>query len=75
MLRSSQATDNTSPWSVLLNRRFSSAHDQVDNEPAISTGEVYPSSYLPAMKALWLDDGVQQCYSRAHEFALQENMP
>jgi len=47
----------------------------VDNEPPINTGEPFPPNYLNALKTLWSDEGVQACYSRAHEWALQENLP
>ena len=54
------------------NRRYIS---MVDSEPAINTGENFPPRYLEALRALWQDKGVQACYERQHEFALQENMP
>ncbi|ORX38624.1 putative heterotrimeric G-protein GTPase [Kockovaella imperatae] len=47
----------------------------VDQEPAINTGEPFPARYLEALRALWSDEQVQACYARAHEFALQENIP
>ncbi|KAL7423443.1 hypothetical protein Q5752_001023 [Cryptotrichosporon argae] len=54
------------------NRRFISL---VDNEVPINTGEAFPVRYLEALKSLWHDEQVQDCYRRAHEYALQENMP
>ncbi|WVR07406.1 hypothetical protein IAU60_004447 [Kwoniella sp. DSM 27419] len=53
------------------NRRFISL---VDSEPPINSGEPYPAKYLPALKALWADPNVQECYRRGNEFALAENM-
>lgn len=47
----------------------------VDMEPPINTGEPFPMEYKPALQALWDDEGVQKCWSRAYEYALQENMP
>jgi guanine nucleotide-binding protein subunit alpha len=46
----------------------------VDSEPAINTGRPFPIHYLEALRALWADPQVQEVYSRAHEFALQENL-
>ncbi|WVN90178.1 uncharacterized protein L203_105414 [Cryptococcus depauperatus CBS 7841] len=54
------------------NRRYISL---VDAEPPINTHEPYPPKYLVALKSLWKDPGVQQCYNRGNEFALAENMP
>nr|ODN98846.1 guanine nucleotide-binding protein G(o) subunit alpha [Cryptococcus depauperatus CBS 7855] len=53
------------------NRRYISL---VDAEPPINTHEPYPPKYLVALKSLWKDPGVQQCYNRGNEFALAENM-
>ena len=47
----------------------------VDQEPPVNTGDPFPPQYLDALRALWKDDQVQACYSRAHEYALQENIP
>lgn len=47
----------------------------VDNEPPINTGEPFPLEYKPALEALWKDEGVQGCWAKAYEYALQENMP
>ncbi|WWC90831.1 uncharacterized protein L201_005768 [Kwoniella dendrophila CBS 6074] len=54
------------------NRRFISL---VDSEPPINTGESYPIKYLNALKSLWNDPNVQECYKRGNEFALSENIP
>lgn len=54
------------------NRRFVA---MVDSEPAINTGEVFPTKYLEALRGLWNDPQVQSVYARQHEFALQENLP
>jgi guanine nucleotide-binding protein subunit alpha len=54
------------------NRKYISL---VDNEVPINTGESFPRKYLEGLKALWADEGVQRCYSSAHEYALQENLP
>ncbi|WVQ99881.1 hypothetical protein IAU59_007024 [Kwoniella sp. CBS 9459] len=53
------------------NRRYISL---VDSEPPINSGELYPAKYLNALKSLWADPGVQECYRRGNEFALAENM-
>ncbi|WWD18962.1 hypothetical protein CI109_103419 [Kwoniella shandongensis] len=54
------------------NRRYVAL---IDAEPPINTGEPYPTKYLPALKSLWADPNVQQCYQRGNEFALAENIP
>jgi len=54
------------------NRRFINL---IDSEPAINTGESFPPKYLNALKGLWGDSGVQACYMKQHQFALQENLP
>ena len=55
-----------------VNRRYVA---MVDSEPAINTDEPFPPRYLEALRALWKDEQVQSCYARAHEYALQENIP
>lgn len=47
----------------------------VDIDYPINTGEAFPMQYCQGLKRLWNDPEVQECYSRAYEFALQENMP
>ncbi|RSH88616.1 hypothetical protein EHS25_002843 [Saitozyma podzolica] len=47
----------------------------VDNEPSLSTGEDFPKKYLEALRVLWADKGVQECYAKRNEYALQENLP
>ncbi|ORY35418.1 guanine nucleotide binding protein, alpha subunit [Naematelia encephala] len=47
----------------------------VDQEPSINSGEPFPARYLDALMALWADEHVVECYSRAHQYALQENLP
>lgn len=47
----------------------------VDNEAPINTGEPFPPEYEAALTALWGDVKVRECYNRAYEFALPENMP
>lgn len=54
------------------NRRYISL---VDAEPPINTNDSYPIKYLIALKSLWEDPSVQECYKRGNEFALAENMP
>ncbi|AFR95728.1 guanine nucleotide-binding protein G(o) subunit alpha [Cryptococcus neoformans C23] len=54
------------------NRRYISL---VDAEPPINTNDSYPIKYLTALKRLWEDPSVQECYKRGNEFALAENMP
>lgn len=49
--------------------------NMVDVEYPINTGEPFPMQYYHGLKRLWYDPEVQECYSRAYEFALQENMP
>lgn len=47
----------------------------VDNEVPVNSREPFPREYLLALKSLWADPNVQECYSRAYEYALPENMP
>ncbi|KAK4683577.1 hypothetical protein P7C73_g6666, partial [Tremellales sp. Uapishka_1] len=47
----------------------------VDQDVPINTGEPFPMRYLEALSSLWKDEGVVKCYERAHEWALQENLP
>lgn len=54
------------------NRKYISL---VDNEPAISAGEPFPPHYLEALRSLWNDPAVIECYSRGYEYSLQENLP
>lgn len=42
----------------------------VDNEPSLSTGEDFPKKYLEALRVLWADKGVQDCYAKRNEYAL-----
>jgi hypothetical protein len=42
----------------------------VDNEPSLSTGEDFPKKYLEALRVLWADKGVQECYAKRNEYAL-----
>ena len=47
----------------------------VDQEPPINSGQAFPRQYLEALQALWEDQQVRGCYAKAHEYALQENIP
>lgn len=49
--------------------------DLVDREPPINTGQAFPGNYQNALQRLWDDEGVRECWARAYEYALPENMP
>ncbi|PWZ02427.1 putative guanine nucleotide-binding protein alpha-2 subunit [Testicularia cyperi] len=42
--------------------------------PDIAEDEPFPAVYLPALRQLWADDGVQAVYKRGNEAAIPENM-
>ncbi|WOO82500.1 Guanine nucleotide-binding protein alpha-2 subunit [Vanrija pseudolonga] len=54
------------------NRRFINL---VDNEEPVNSGQPFPPRYFKALKSLWDDEGVQECYSKSYEYALPENTP
>lgn len=47
----------------------------VDNEVPINSGDPFPLEYHEALMALWNDPKVRECYDRAYQYALPENMP
>ncbi|KAF8657967.1 hypothetical protein AX16_002128 [Volvariella volvacea WC 439] len=48
--------------------------EMVDNARDIRDGEPFPKEYLPALKSLWEDPGVQKAWERGNEAALPENL-
>lgn len=40
----------------------------------LGRGEAFPREYLPALKSLWEDAGVQSAVGRGNEFALHDNL-
>ncbi|CAG8472407.1 4337_t:CDS:10 [Funneliformis caledonium] len=42
--------------------------------PSIVKGRPFPIQYLNPLATLWADSGVQSCYEKGHQYALQDNM-
>lgn len=46
----------------------------VSNELEITASQAYPTDYLVAFKALWVDQGFQRAMEKGNEYALHDNL-
>lgn len=46
----------------------------MNTDRELGVKETFPLHYLPALKGLWVDDGVRQAIVKGNEYALHDNL-
>lgn len=75
----SQVSDTSLPRSIVCNTCPTSLQDQarviLGLSTSLSSYETFPPEVTTAFTSIWADSGVQECFSRAYEYQLNDSAP